>query len=449
MSVNQQQLISFKTRYDTMISPLNLKIVVLTLLVMLGYNKVWSCSMYKLTANGKTMVGNNEDSWGRDASIWFEQGSKDQFGVVCVGYKRKQPHPDGAMNTCGLAFDAFTMPHKSNIPAKDSTKKDFAYADIKIIMQQCQTVEDVYNFLKDLNLHVLNGSVLFNGGMLFFADKGGNYLVVEASKMTMGKEDKFALANFSICDTKDLSTIHKARYRKGIEFLNNKKLDVSLPFCTALSDTMCENRAKVGDGTLYTNICDLNEGLVHLYFFHDYSRCVTFNLNEELTKGNHTYSLNELFPNNTKFQQFLDYKTPQNSKPIFLFLVVCGLLFSFSGVYFLFSYFRGFTALNYLKFKIGVLSLTLSFYSFLLLRNEGIFYFPSPYDFHNASILGVFSYMPFVLLLAMIPLLISLVKVVQLKKCKNFETGLFASNILAYAIYIGLFVYWKLFDVFG
>jgi hypothetical protein len=102
-----------------------------------------------------------------------------------------------------------------------------------------------------------------------------------------------------------------------------------------------------------------------------------------------------------------------------------------------------------LKFKIGVLSLTLSFYSFLLLRNEGIFYFPSPYDFHNASILGVFSYMPFVLLLAMIPLLISLVKVVQLKKCKNFETGLFASNILAYAIYIGLFVYWKLFDVFG
>ncbi len=104
-----------------------LKIAVLTLIAVLCFDNAFPCSMYKITANGKTMVGNNEDSWGRDAKIWFERGTKDKFGVVCVGYARKQ-HPDGGMNEYGLTFDAFTMPHKSNFPEKDPNKQDFVYA---------------------------------------------------------------------------------------------------------------------------------------------------------------------------------------------------------------------------------------------------------------------------------------------------------------------------------
>jgi len=31
-----------------------------------------SCSMYKITAGGKAMVGRNQDAWRTTMSIWFE-----------------------------------------------------------------------------------------------------------------------------------------------------------------------------------------------------------------------------------------------------------------------------------------------------------------------------------------------------------------------------------------
>ncbi|TAH18994.1 MAG: linear amide C-N hydrolase [Cytophagales bacterium] len=403
--------------------------------------------MYKLTFNGKTMVGNNEDSWGRDARIWFEQGINGKFGVVCVGYARKQ-HPDGAMNEHGLVFDAFSMPHKPNIPERDPNKKDFAYAHVKTIMQQCKTVDEVYAFLEKMNLHVLNGSIIFNGGMLLFVDKSGKYLVVEASKMTFGNDDKFALANFSIADTKDLSTIKTERYCKGIAFLNNKKLDTSLSFCTALSDTMSVNRAKVGDGTLYTSVYDLDEGLIHLYFYHDFSKLVTFNLKEELAKGDHSYSFAELFPDNQNYQKFLDYKTPQNSKVIFFFIVSCGLLFSLSSAFFLISFFKS-SNINYKYLKLGLatLGIALGVYAFILLRNEGIFYFSSPYNDGHSLIVAMTSYLPFVLLIAIFPLLKTNFEIFRKNSWNYFIKWLYTLNNIAFLGLLGLFAYWGFFDV--
>ena len=316
-----------------------LKIFISALITLLCAQTAFPCSMYKITSNGKTIVGNNEDSWGRDARIWFEKGTNGKFGVVSVGYARKH-HPDGAINEYGLVFDAFTMPHKPGQPSRNPNKKDFAYAHLRTIMQQCKTVDEVYAFLKGLNLHVLNGSIIFNGGMLLFVDRTGKYLVVEASKMTFGNDDKFALVNVSIADTKDLSTIKTERYRKGISFLNNKKLETNIAYCTALADTMSVARAKIGDGTLYTSIYDLEKGIVHLYFYHDFSKSVTFNIKQELSKANHYYDFAKLFPDNHNFQKFLDYKTPQNSKTVLAFIIACGLLFLFSSAYFLFSFFR-------------------------------------------------------------------------------------------------------------
>lgn len=425
-----------------------LKSILLILFVFLCFHAAIPCSMYKITLNGKTMVGNNEDSWRKDARIWFEQGENGKFGVVCVGYAGKQ-NPDGAMNEHGLAFDAFSMPHKPNMPERNPNKKDFAYSHMKDIMQKCKTVAEVHAYLEKLNLHVLNGSIIFHGGMLLFVDKSGKYLVVEASKMTFGNDDKFALANFSIADTKDLSTIKTERYCKGVTFLNNKKLDTSLFFCKALSDTMSVNRAKVGDGTLYTSIYDLNEGLIHLYFFHDFNKSVTFNLKEELAKGNHFYNFAELFPNNKNFQRFLDYQTPQNNKSIFAFIATCSLLFLFTSIFYLISFFRSSnTNYKYLKLGMPILTMALLLYSYVLLTNESIYYFPSPYK-DGTLFVAMTSYLPFVLLIAIIPLFIVMVKIFQQQKWEGFAKWLLVANNFVYVILIGLFIYWKLFGVFN
>lgn len=427
-----------------------IKISILTLLTVFRVETAFSCSMYKVTAKGKTMVGNNEDSWGRDPKIWFVQGAKDKYGVVCVGYSRKEPNPDGGMNEYGLAFDAFTMPRKDNLPKKDPNKKDFAYSHLLKIMQQCKTVDEVYTFLNLLNLHILDGSPFFNGGMLLFVDKTGKYLVVEANKMTFGNDDKFVLSNFSFADTKDLSTIKSERYCKGVSFLNNKTLDTTLSFCTNLSDTMSVSREKLANGTLYTNIYNLEDGLIHLYFYHNYNKIVTFNLKDELAKGNQSYNFVDLFPNNTNFQQLLDYKTPKNSKTIFIFLVICGALFCFSFVFYLLNFFRSINSyFKYFKLVISVLSFNLCIYVIVLLSNEGIFYFPSPYSDGTSPIVSLTSYLPFLVLLAIIPVLVITIKIFQQQKWNGIALWLLGANNLVYIALIVLFAYWKLFNIFN
>ncbi len=408
-----------------------------------------ACSMYKLTVNGKTMVGNNEDSWGQDARIWFEKATKDKFGAVYVGYLRNVL-PDGGMNEYGLAFDAFTMPHKPNMQEKDPNKKDFSYAHIKAVLQQCKTVDEVYAFLSKLNLHVLNGSPIFNGGMFLFVEKTGRYLVVEADTLIFGNDDKFLLANFSFAHTKDVSTIKMERYSKGDAFLKNKELDTNITFCEALSDTMSVNRAKVGNGTLYTTIYDLKEGLTHIYFYHDFTKRISFDLKEELAKGDHEFALAELFPDNKNFEKFLNYKTPQNSQVIFIFIIASGLLFFFTALYFLVNFIKTSNPNNnFLKLALAFLSAVLSVYTFILIRNQGIFYFPSPYEDSSSMIISLTSYLPFVLLLSIIPLFVYMINIFRQKRWNGFSKWLFLTNNIAYTMLIILFFYWQLFDIFA
>ena len=92
------------------------------------------------------------------------------------------------------------------------------------------------------------------------------------------------------------------QYVNGTAFLKNK-IDSSVAFCTALSDTMHVCRKKHGDGTLLTSISDLNDGFTYLYFYHDYSHRVKINLKEELAKGNHSVEITSLFPPNEEFKK--------------------------------------------------------------------------------------------------------------------------------------------------
>jgi penicillin V acylase-like amidase (Ntn superfamily) len=101
----------------------------------------YACSMCKITVNGKTIVGNNEDSWQTGSKIWFEKGEETKFGAAYVGYQ--DGFPQGGMNEVGLAFDGFAV-HPRQLkqmhgkqPVTDPTQF------IKDILQRCSTVDEV------------------------------------------------------------------------------------------------------------------------------------------------------------------------------------------------------------------------------------------------------------------------------------------------------------------
>ena len=121
-------------------------------------------------------------------------------------------------------------------------------------------------------------------------------------------------------------------------------------------------------------------------------------------------------------------------------LRVCMLLFLFSFPYFLFSYFRNRKGKYSLyKLFLSVLSVCLSYYMFALATEMGIFYFPSPYRNYKFGFIDVASYLPFLLLLLIIPLLLLNRKIVKDNLWKMFSGFLFTVNNAAYLILIVLF----------
>jgi hypothetical protein len=63
----------------------NRTILILLVILLSIPNLGFACSMYKITKNGKTIVGNNEDWLSPNHQFWFESGNKSKFGVMYMG----------------------------------------------------------------------------------------------------------------------------------------------------------------------------------------------------------------------------------------------------------------------------------------------------------------------------------------------------------------------------
>lgn len=403
-----------------------------------------SCSSYKVTANGKTMAGMNYDSWLEHPRIWFETNG---YKTAFTGARPDGPYgfaPQAAMNEHGLYFgtlatalaEGTTPPGKMQIASRTHYLKD--------ILHTCKTVEEVKAYVERYDRSVLVQDVFI------YVDKSGKYLVVEPYAVTMGTDDRYVLANFCPSTVSDLSTIKQPRYVNGNAFLKNK-IDASLPFCTALSDTMHVCREKLGDGTLLTSIWDVNEGKVNLFFYHDYKHPVTFNLADEFAKGDHSMEIASLFPANAEYQKLLAYKTPWNSPAIDWFLRICAGFFFIASIVFAISYLRKRKTAEYawVQFMLVPLSLAMMCYMLVLAIKINVFYFPAPYVEPGTVLISISSYLPFLLGLLIIPLLIVNRKVLQDSAWGFIPKWTFTLHNIASIALIGLFLYWGFYDVFG
>jgi hypothetical protein len=218
---------------------------------------------------------------------------------------------------------------------------------------------------------------------------------------------------------------------------------------------MHECRNKIGDGTLYSFIADLESGNLSLYFYHDFKHSKEFNLKTELAKGYHSFEMLDIFPPSQEYKRLIDFKTPFNNLTMRLFLICCEILYSFSLLFFLVSYFRNNKSLSKFnktnpKIKLLLISVNVMvlYYTNTLLNNQAIFYFPSPYEDWKFSMLNIAAYTPFLMLILIVPLIIQNIKVLRDQNWFKFSKYLFTLNNLTYLVLIFLFTYWKLYNVF-
>ena len=413
--------------------------------MLLVVNKTFSCSMYKITCNGKTIVGCNHDTWLLTPRIWFETNG---YGAAFTGARYDGSSgfaPQSGMNEFGLAFSrlAAMAPKSEIVPLTKKTITDHTLF-LKEVLHKCKTVEEVKNYIDKYD------HSSFSQDVLIYIDRSGKYLIVEPYKTIIGNDSKYVLANFCPSQITDFTGIKQERYINGSAFLKNK-VDTSISFCTALSDTMHVCRKKIGDGTLLTSIWDTDNGTIFLYFYHDYKHPKQFDLKKELAKGNHTLDVTTLFPPNEEFKELENFKTPLNSKVIELFLLFCFGLYFFSALFFFINFFskRKKTKYAYVKLFLVPFNLIMMFYMYLLSTEINIYYYPTPYKHYSSAFINAMAYTPFLILILIIPLLIINKKVIQEKAWRFFSKWLFVLNNLTYLILIYLFGYWGLYNVFS
>lgn len=251
------------------------------LIFLLATQVLEGCTLFKVTQNGRTLVGNHEDAWSINARIRFVNGENGEYGAVYFthfnGSLHRRMGDQGGMNEAGLMFDGFMVPVTDLRPQPGKSAADI-HALVSKAMSTCSTVVQVAHVFRPYNL------ALLNGGMLFFCDRTGHYLVVEADTLVSGSDATYALGNFRASQCTDPSAVPIERFQRGRRMLAVGP-DTSLAHCTTLLDSMSVCRSKLCEGTLYSYLADLNAGVCDVFFYHDFSRLVSFDLKEELIGG--------------------------------------------------------------------------------------------------------------------------------------------------------------------
>jgi hypothetical protein len=413
--------------------------------LFVSQNETQACSMYKVTIDGKTMVGCNEDAWRTTSRIWFRNArDKNEYGAGFTGSRQvstNQFAPQSGMNEVGLTFSRLTSyhPQKSEL----STKKEKVTHELPYltdILHTCATVEDVKKYIEQYD------HSLFINDVFIYVDSSGKYLVVEPYELILGNNPNYVLANFCPSITTNEKARKLARYRDGVDFLNTHKVEASLSFCTNLSDAMAVCRNKKGDGTLLTSIWDTKNNVVNLFFYHQYDSAIQFDLSEELAKGNHMLNVASLFPPNHEFERLSTFKTPFNVPSLRVLLVIIGGVLTLLSLILLFYSFKERAKTNTLKNSafFAVLNILLTGYLFVLATNINIYYFDAPYQHYSSKLISLSSYIPFLLLLVIIPLMVRTFNFGKNRSKKNGLKNILIFNNLMYILCLFGFSYWGL-----
>lgn len=269
-----------------------------------------ACSMYKITRDGKTIVGNNEDWLSPNSKFWYEKSNADNYGVLYMGQLNN--FAQGAINEAGLVFDGFANPELPVLNTEGKTEIYIGEA-IKTVMQSMDTVEKVKSYLETINLSSLTSS------QLVFVDVSGTYLIVEGDELIIGEASEKAFSNFYYSQIESEEEVQLETFKNGWAFMNATQGEATLNYCGNVMRNLSSNGVF---GTQYSTVYDLETLTVRVYLFQDYTDFVEIDLRKELKKGNHEVMIADLFSNESMGKQhYSKYNDLENPESILRNLV--------------------------------------------------------------------------------------------------------------------------------
>lgn len=263
-----------------------------------GHQVALACTAFCAVGGGQVLVGNNEDWYNPHTKIRFVPATPGSHGRVYVGFD--DLIPQGGMNERGLWFDGFAAPSVGAGPS--SELPHFQGNIVDVAMAECATVEDVIRLFSQYNRASLSE------GILMFADASGDAVSIERNAIVRKTGRHFVQTNFH----QSLASNPDSRFVTANSMLEQAGNAISIDLFRKI---LAATRQKGAYPTLYSNIYELRSRTLHLYHFQDFERVVTFDLAEELKKGERVLDIPALFPPNAEAEAFAARRRAETAPP--------------------------------------------------------------------------------------------------------------------------------------
>ncbi len=247
------------------------------------------CTVFYATDGEVALGGNNEDYCIPFTKVWFIPAEDGRYGRVYFGYENYIW--SGGMNDQGLFFDAMAIDQPVLVPRDGKPVYEGTLADKA--MAECATTDCVVALFEEYHTY----DTWYH--QFLFGDAQGTSAIIEPLAVLRNEGGYQVGTNFYQSTTPENQRTCP-RYRAATRMLDGAEAVTVDLFREILDATHVEGDCP----TLYSNVYDLTNRRVYLYYYHDYENVVVLDLEAELARGVRTLDLPALFPPNEQAERW-------------------------------------------------------------------------------------------------------------------------------------------------
>jgi hypothetical protein len=290
-----------------------------------------SCTIFTASIGEKVLFGNNEDYTNPNTYYWVIPPEEGKYGGVYFGFD--DLWPQGGVNEMGLAFDINGLKQTPINPHPELPSFD-TYEGYTVL-SSCATVEEAIELVQEYNW----GKSM--GGQIHFVDAIGDAVIVSTGKnqelafTRKKKGDGFLVStNFNPAfypEDEREGICH--RYDKAVEMLEKIESEENLTieyFKDILESVHFEGFTT---NTQYSNIYDLKNGYIYLYYFHQFDEPVKINIAEEIAKKTDPVPIKTLFSEETLKKATDEHRRYQIIKYSILITIIILICLGFYAIW--------------------------------------------------------------------------------------------------------------------
>ena len=296
-----------------------------------------ACTNFAALSGDKVLFGNSEDASGdhplKDdptaSMVWFLPGTEDSYGMMQLGWYDQDGSRvfQGGMNEFGLCYDSTAIPdtflnEKPNLPYNPDNS--YIWQDI---LAKCKDTDEAVEYISNYNFEVMWFQFMITDatGITVVVSPGKDgELVFDYMDPSVGL---IVQTNFNRSNPiSHFGSYPDSRYNDAYNLLAGMVAsgDVSVFGFEKVLDAVSQ---KGHDAyTPYSNILDPVKKVAYIYFASQFDEAVSFNLIDELAKGENEYRISGLVSKDT-LEKGLEYHKNYLGREVrFTILAVFGII---------------------------------------------------------------------------------------------------------------------------